>query len=64
MVFSHNGFIKVAKNENEATEFISKEAFIDEGMTMNVLRNTPFYKKFLIMKVFKNSIWSSSSPPP
>ena len=34
MVFSHQGFVKLAKNNNEATDFISKEKFIDEGVTM------------------------------
>ena len=34
MVFSHKGFIKIARDDKEATEFISKEKFIDEGVTM------------------------------
>ena len=59
MVFTHKGFIKIAKDKNEPTEFISKEQFIDEGVTMQVLRDTPFYKKFLIMKVFKRWWYSS-----
>lgn len=53
MVFSHQGFIKLARHDREATDFISKEAFIDEGVTMQVLRDIPFFKKFLSMKVFK-----------
>ena len=53
MVFSHQGFIKLARHKGEATDFISKEQFIDEGVTMQVLRDIPFFKKFLSMKVFK-----------
>ena len=59
MVFSHKGFIKIAANDKEPTEFISKEKFIDESVTMQVLRDNPFYKKFLCMKVFKRWWYTS-----
>ena len=59
MVFSHKGFIKIAKDDTEPTEFISKEQFIDEGVTMQVLRDVPFYKKFTVMKNFKRWWYTS-----
>jgi len=53
VVFSNNGFLKVAQNKNEMTDFITKEAFIEDGVQSMVLCNVPFFKKFHLLKAFK-----------
>ena len=53
MVFSHNGFVKLGAEKGSITDFISKEQFIDEGVTFMLLSKVPFFKKFHVMKVFK-----------
>ena len=53
MVFSQNGFVKLGAEKGSITDFISKEQFIDEGVTFMMLAKVPFFKKFRAMKVFK-----------
>jgi hypothetical protein len=50
--FSKNGFVSVAKDKNGLTDFVSNEQFIDDGITHQILKDLPFFKKFNNLKVF------------
>ena len=43
MVFSQNGFVKLGTEKNAITDFISKEQFIEEGVTFMMLSKVPFF---------------------
>lgn len=51
--FSKNGFVSVAKDKkNGLTDFVSNEQFIEDGVTNQILKNLPFFKKFNALKIF------------
>ncbi len=54
VVFSKNGFLKIAPTKNQLTDFISKEQFIVDGVTGMVMNNVPFFRKFHLLKNFKH----------
>ena len=54
IVFSKAGFITVGGKEKNATsEYISHDMFIREGINKQIFSNNPFFKKFQMMKTFK-----------
>jgi len=53
VVFSKNGFVVVGKEKNATSDFISNEQFISEGVNNYIFKDIPFFKKFQIMKLFK-----------
>jgi hypothetical protein len=53
MVFSKNGFIKVGKEKNATSDFISNKQFIENGVNNLLLKDLPFFKKFQSMRFFK-----------
>lgn len=46
VVFSKNGFVSVAKDKNQITDFISNDQYIEDGVTNQILKEIPFFKKF------------------
>ena len=52
VVFSKNGFVSVAKDQNQMTTFISNDDFIEEGVWFQILKEIPFVKKFPLMRFF------------
>ena len=46
VVFSKNGFVSVAPDKNGITDFISNEQYIEDGVTNQILKEIPFFKKF------------------
>jgi hypothetical protein len=53
VIFSKNGFVSVARDNNEITEFISNDQYIEDGVTNQILKELPFFKKFQSMRFFK-----------
>jgi len=53
VVFSKNGFVSVAKDKNQITDFISNDQYIEDGVTNQILKEIPFFKKFQAMRFFK-----------
>ena len=53
--------MKLGANKNSVTDFISKEQFIEEGVTFMMLSKVPFFKKFSAMKVFKKWRYTARS---
>lgn len=53
VVFSKNGFVSVAKDKNAMTDFISNDQYIEDGVTNQILKEIPFFKKFQPMRFFK-----------
>jgi hypothetical protein len=52
VVFSKNGFVSVAKNKNQITDFISNDQYIEDGVTQQILKEVPFFKKFQRLRFF------------
>ena len=53
MVFSKNGFVSVAKDSSQITRFISNDQYIVDGVTNQILREIPFFKKFQSLRFFR-----------
>ena len=52
-VFSQQGFVKLGTKENPTTDYISKEAYIQDGVDFMIIGKIPFFRKFMAMKTFK-----------
>jgi len=52
VVFSKNGFVSVAKDKNQITNFISNDQYIEDGVTNQILKEIPFFKKFQSLRFF------------
>lgn len=53
VVFSKNGFVSVAGTQNQRTDFISNDQYIEDGVTNQILKEIPFFKKFQPLRFFK-----------
>lgn len=53
VVFSKNGFVSVARDQHSITNFISNDQYIEDGVTNQILKDVPFFKKFQSMRFFK-----------
>lgn len=53
VVFSKNGFVSVAKDQSQITRFISNDQFIEDGVTNQILKEIPFFKKFQSLRFFR-----------
>lgn len=52
-VFSKQGFIKVGKGRHQPSEYISHDNFILNGINRQIFSNLPLFKKFTLLKTFK-----------
>jgi len=52
-VFSKNGFVSVAKDQHGITDFISNDQYIEDGVTAQILKEVPFFKKFQSLRFFR-----------
>lgn len=52
IVFSKDGFLEVG-GKQKPSEYISHDDFIQIGINKFIFSDIPFFKKFLIMKIFK-----------
>ena len=50
--FSKNGFVSLANENNQITDFISNDQFIEDGVTNQILKEIPFFKKFQSLRFF------------
>lgn len=53
VVFSKQGFIKVGKGRHEPSDYISHDNFILNGINKQIFSNLPLFKKFPLLKIFK-----------
>lgn len=52
-VFSKQGFIKVGKGRHQPSDYVSHDNFILDGMNRQIFSNLPLFKKFQLLKTFK-----------
>jgi hypothetical protein len=53
IVFTKGGFISIAADKNSATEMITKEQYITDGIDQLMYNQVPFFRKFSALKTFK-----------
>jgi hypothetical protein len=52
-VFNKEGFVTIAADKYGVTDFISRDEVIKQGVEIMVLNQLPFFRKFLVLSVFK-----------
>ena len=58
VVFSGKGFVTVGKEKGDQSTFVSHEQFITDGVTKKIYGNLPFFRKFQVMKLFKQWMYT------
>jgi len=53
LVFNKEGFVTIAADKHGVTDFISRDEVIKQGVEIMVLNQLPFFRKFLVLSVFK-----------
>ena len=52
-VFSKQGLITVGKGRGQPSDYISHDNFVREGINKQIFSNLPVFRKFTILKTFK-----------
>ena len=53
IIFSQGGFVTVAADKALASDVVTKEEYIIEGVETLIINQLPFVRKFLALKVFR-----------
>lgn len=53
IVFSKQGFITVGKGRGQASDYVSHDSFVLNGINKQIFSNLPLFQKFQTLKTFK-----------
>jgi len=53
LVFNKEGFVSIAADKHGVTDFIGRDEVIQQGVEIMILNQLPFFRKFLVLSVFK-----------